>query len=104
MRVSRLDKRIGIYKPVSEADEYGGRNESFELAGYRWAEFLRPNFSNRTLEGDGRAEIITQGIRLRYTDIEAGWQIHHKGHIYEVLHVDESAKGEIILTTSEVNL
>lgn len=103
MRVSRLDKRIGIYKPVSETDEYGGRNESFELAGYRWAEFLRPNFSNRTLEGDGRAEIITQGIRLRNTDVETGWQVHNKGHIYEVLHVDESAKGEIILTTSEVN-
>lgn len=102
MHIASMDKRITIYKPVSVSDEYGGRQESFWPVCSRWAEFLRPNFANRTMQGDAKAEIITQGIRLRPTDVSKGWQIHHGDAIYEVLHVDVSKKQEIILTTVEV--
>lgn len=102
MHIASMDKRITIYKPVSVSDEYGGRQETFSPVCSRWAEFLRPNFANRTMQGDAEAETITQGIRLRPTDISKGWQIHYREEVYEVLHVDVSKKQEIILTTVEV--
>ncbi len=102
MHIASMDKRITIYKPVSVSDEYGGRAETFSPVCSRWAEFLRPNFANHTMQGDGRIEVITQGIRLRPIGISKGWQIHHGELVYEVLHVDVSNKQEIILTTVEV--
>ena len=55
------------------------------------------------LVGDAEVQVITQGIRMRPTQVERGWQIIAKDHIYEVLHVDNSKPGEIIITAQEVN-
>lgn len=103
MKIAAMNKRITLYKPISVSDEYGGRLETFSPVCTLWAEFLRPNFANRNMQGDGKAEVITQGIRLRPTDVSKGWQIHYGELVYEVLHVDVSNKQEIILTTVEVN-
>lgn len=102
MRIGKMNRRITLLKPVREEDEYGGAKIVYILTCTLWAEFLRPNFREQTLEGDGSAVILTQGIRLRPIEVEKEWHVVCGEHVYIVLHVDTSVPGEIILTTQEV--
>ena len=102
MRIGKMNRRITLLKPVREEDEYGGAKTIYISACTLWAEFLRPNFREQTLEGAGAAVILTQGIRLRSVEVEKEWRVECGERLYNVLHVDASVPGEIILTTQEV--
>ena len=103
MNISAMRTRVELYEPVEEFDSIGGSTESLVLRKTCWAEFLRPRFGNSTVQGDAEVQVITQGIRMRPTQVERGWQIIAKDHTYEVLHVDNSKPDEIIITAQEVN-
>lgn len=102
MRVSRLRHRVALLKPIRAPDEYGGARVDFEEVSIVWADFLRPNFGHQSIQGDGDALVITQGIRLRNTLVERGWRVMQGEKIFDVLDVDKSVLGEVILTTQEV--
>lgn len=102
MRVSRLRHRVALLKPIRVPDEYGGARIDFEEVSIVWADFLRPNFGHQSIQGDGDALVITQGIRLRNTLVERGWRVMQGEKIFDVLDVDKSVLGEVILTTQEV--
>ena len=102
MRVSRLRHRVTLLRPIRAPDEYGGARVDFEEAAIVWADFLRPNFGHQSIQGDGDALVITQGIRLRNTPVERGWRVMQGEKIFDVLDVDKSVPGEVILTTREV--
>lgn len=96
-----LDKRVEIYKPQAVPDNMGGRLTTMVKACDAWVEFKRPRFTSTVAEGTPVTE-ITQGIRIRAVDgIRKGWQVRYKNRTYEILHVDDSVKGEITLTTQE---
>ncbi len=102
MRIGKMNRRITIFKQVPEEDEYGGAKTVYISTCTLWAEFLRPNFREQTLEGTGSVVILTQGIRLRSVEVEKEWRVECGERVYNVLHVDASVPGEIILTTQEV--
>lgn len=102
MKISKLNCRVKLYKPIRLEDECGGASIEYSENCQCWAEFLRPGFNRSTVKGDAGAQIITQGIRIRHTEISRGWRIKYGNHTFEVLHVDTSKAGEIILTTQEV--
>ena len=56
----------------------------------------------QNMQGDGDALVITQGIRLRPAHVERGWRVQQGERFFDVLDVDESNPGEVILTTQEV--
>ena len=99
MRIGKMNRRITLLKPVREEDEYGGAKTVYISTCTLWAEFLRPNFREQTLEGAGSAVILTQGIRLRPIEVEKEWRVECGERLYNVLHVDASVPSEIILTT-----
>lgn len=102
MKVSRLRHRVALLKPIRAPDEYGGTRVEYEEVASVWADFLRPNFGHQNMQGDGDALVITQGIRLRPAHVERGWRVQQGERFFDVLDVDESNPGEVILTTQEV--
>ena len=102
MKVSRLRHRVALLKPIRAPDEYGGTRVEYEEVASVWADFLRPNFGHQNMQGDGDALVITQGIRLRQINVKRGWRVQQGERIFDVLDVDESVPGEVILTTQEV--
>lgn len=56
----------------------------------------------QNMQGDGDTLVITQGIRLRQIHVERGWRVQQGERFFDVLDVDESNPGEVILTTQEV--
>ena len=102
MKVSRLRHRVALLKPIRAPDEYGGTRVEYEEVASVWSDFLRPNFGHQNMQGDGDALVITQGIRLRPAHVERGWRVQQGERFFDVLDVDESNPGEVILTTQEV--
>lgn len=102
MKVSRLRHRVALLKPIRAPDEYGGTRVEYEEVASVWADFLRPNFGHQNMQGDGDALVITQGIRFRPAHVERGWRVQQGERFFDVLDVDESNPGEVILTTQEV--
>ena len=102
MQIARLRHRVTLLKPIRAPDEYGGARLEYKEVTATWADFLRPNFGHQNLQGDGDVLVISQGIRLRKTTVERGWRVQHGDRLFDVLDVDESVPGEVILTTQEV--
>lgn len=102
MNPGKLNKRVAIYKPSVVADGMGGRKQTMVKDSDAWAEFKRPRFASAVVEGTP-ATSITQGVLIRpVSGIRRGWQVRYGGRIYDIIHVDESVKGEMMLTTQEV--
>lgn len=102
MNPGKLNKRVAIYKPSVVADGMGGRKQTMVKDVDVWAEFKRPRFASTVVEGTP-ATSITQGVLIRpVSGIRRGWQVRCGGRIYDIIHVDESVKGEMVLTTQEV--
>ena len=102
MQIARLRHRVTLLKPIRAPDEYGGARVEYEKVAVSWADFLRPNFGHQNLQGSSDVLVISQGIRLRKTTVERGWRVQQGERIFDVLDVDESVPGEVILTTHEV--
>ncbi len=102
MMIARLRHRVTLLRPIRAPDEYGGARLEYEEAAAAWADFLRPNFGHQNMQGDGDTLVITQGIRLRQIHVERGWRVQQGERFFDVLDVDESNPGEVILTTQEV--
>lgn len=102
MDIGKLNKRVAIYQPVPTNDTRGGRSISWQESIQVWAEFKRPRFVSANAQG-APAALITQGIKIRNVfGVCKGWQIRYGGKKYEILHVDDSVPGELMLTTQEV--
>ncbi|MEG0798701.1 MAG: phage head closure protein [Acidaminococcaceae bacterium] len=102
MDIGKLDKRVAIYQPVATNDGQGGRSVMWQEFLQVWAEFKRPRFVSANVQG-APAALITQGIKIRDVfGICTGWQVRYSGKKYEILHVDDSVPGELMLTTQEV--
>ena len=101
MQTGKLDKRMGILPRKEEPDGRGGFKTIYEISETVWCELLKPRFVNQVTEGSN-AVAITQGIRIRRRAIEEGWRVVVGGRMYSVIHVDDSERGETILTTREV--
>ena len=63
----------------------------------------RAEVLDKTILGDAAAVEVTQGMRIRATTIGKGWRVSEGEHEYDVLHVDDTTPGEMILTTTEVH-
>ncbi len=94
--------RIQIFRPVTTADDSGGRSTRWELDSTLWADILRPRFADTTAEGS-HSVILTQGILIRRHDVRQGWRVVLSGDSYSVIHVDDSQAGETTLTCKEVS-
>lgn len=102
MNPGKLNKRVAIYKPQTVADNMGGRSTTMVKDCDAWAEFKRPRFVSANVQG-APATVVTQGILIReVVGICRGWQVRYKERIFEIIHVDESVPGELMLTTQEV--
>lgn len=106
IKPSKLNRRIVLLKPQDDYDSIYGKSDSYEEVRTVWAEFLRPNFVGKEAFGNEAAVMVTQGIRLRPVPIEKHWHVRDLTHNceYEVQDVDRTRKGEIILTTWEVEM
>jgi len=102
MDIGKLSKRITLVQPVTTEDGRGGRSTTWQDFIQVWAEFKRPRFAAGNIQGTP-AGLITQGMLIRsHTEIKKGWRVKYNGQNYEVLHVDKSVPGEIMLTTQEI--
>lgn len=99
---SRMRHRINLRKPEDKMDDIHGYETSYTTVQTVWAEFLKPGFVSKTILGDAAAVEVTQGMRIRTTTIGKGWRVSEGEHEYDVLHVDDTTPGEMILTTTEV--
>lgn len=100
MQAGRLDKRINIRMKERTPDGQGGFNDTWPVIATVWGEMLRPRFSDGVDSGT-HAVTITQGIRIRRRNIEQGWKVDLDGREYNVIHVDNSTRGETIMTCIE---
>ena len=102
MDIGKLNKRITVLQPVSAEDGRGGRGIVWNEFMQVWAEFKRPRFVSANIQGTP-AGLITQGMLIRpLSAIKKGWRIRYNGQTYEVLHVDNSVPGEMMLTTQDI--
>ena len=102
LRSEELDRRGDIYAKTAKEDDAGGRRASFEKAATVWGKALRPHFTDTVAEGS-HSVILTQGILIRRREVEQGWRVMMDGKRYDVIHVDDSQRGETTLTCKEVS-
>lgn len=99
---SRMRHRIALRKPESVIDDIHGYDTSYTTIATVWAEFLKPGFVSKAILGDSAAVEVTQGMRIRPATVEKGWRVAEGDREFDVLHVDRTTPGEVILTTIEV--
>ena len=104
MNVDKMNRRVMLLRPESPMDEINGCDTTYTPMREVWAEFLKPGFVSRALFGDAAAVEVTQGMRLRPVEVAKGWRVKHGEHVFHVEHIDDTTPGELILTTSEVQL
>lgn len=104
MNVDKMNRRVMLLRPESPLDEINGCDTTYTPMREVWAEFLKPGFVSRALFGDAAAVEVTQGMRLRPVEVAKGWRVKHGEHVFHVEHIDDTTPGELILTTSEVQL
>lgn len=104
INVDKMNRRVTLLRPESPLDEINGCDTTYIETREVWAEFLKPGFVSRAIFGDAAAVEVTQGIRLRPVEIAKGWRVKHGEHVFHVEHIDDTTPGELILTTSEVQL
>ncbi|MGP1574566.1 head-tail adaptor protein [Selenomonas sp.] len=104
MNVDKMNRRVMLLRPESPLDEINGCDTTYTPTREVWAEFLKPGFVSRALFGDAAAVEVTQRMRLRPVEVAKGWRIKHGEHVFHVEHIDDTTPGELILTTSEVQL
>lgn len=99
---SHLRHRINLRKPEDTMDDIHGYDTSYTTVQTVWAEFLKPGFVSKEVLGDAAAVEVTQGMRIRATNIAKGWRVSEGSREFDVLHVDDTTPGEMTLTTVEV--
>jgi len=104
IRAARLRHRVTLLRPESPFDEINGCDTRYLPVREVWAELLKPGFVSRAVFGDAAAVEVTQGMRLRPVEVAKGWRIREGAREFTVEHVDDTRQGEIILTTSEVQM
>ena len=104
MNVDKMNRRVMLLRPESPLDEINGCDTTYTPTREVWAEFLKPGFVSRALFGDAAAVEVTQGMRLRPVEVAKGWRVKYGEHVFHVEHIDDTTPGELILTTSEVQL
>lgn len=102
--IDKMRHRVTLLRPENPLDEINGCDTSYIPTREVWAEFLKPGFVSRTLFGDAAAVEVTQGIRLRSVEIAKGWRVREGTREFNVEHIDDTIPGELILTTSEVQM
>ena len=101
-----LNKRVTLYKRTMTAPDTGnGPEYTLNQAGKFWAEFVRDGYSQNVIIGDGEAGIITRDVRMRSgCGAAKGWRLAWNGHTYEVVHVNDTNPGELVLQVKELEL
>jgi SPP1 family predicted phage head-tail adaptor len=97
MKISRMDKRIEILRPVTEEDKYGGMITKYIFEGYVWAQLVKANYGNQEALGTAmnREELR---FKLRPApDITRGWLVVYLGENYVVDTVDRMYRDSITL-------
>lgn len=102
IKIGNLSHRVKLEKLVRGEDDGFGGESVWTYVKETWAEFLKARVTPGVYDSDGSAVLITQGIRIRAQNVEKGWRISEKGHVYEVLDVDRSSPEIYVLTTREV--
>ena len=104
IQMDRMRHRITLLRPENSLDAINGHDTTYIPTREVWAEFLKPGFVSRAVFGDAAAVEVTQGIRLRPVEIAKGWHVKEGTREYHVEHIDDTTPGELILTTSEVQM
>ena len=104
IQMDKMRHRVTLLRPESPLDEINGCDTSYIPTRDVWAEFLKPGFVSRAIFGDAAAVEVTQGIRLRPVEIAKGWRVREGTREFNVEHIDDTIPGELILTTSEVQM
>lgn len=102
INIGKMRHRINLQKPDSTPDEINGFDTTYTTMQTVWAEFLKPGFVSKEILGDAAAVEVTQGMRIRAAPVAKGWRVMEGDREFEVLHVDDTTPGEMILTTIEV--
>ncbi len=97
MKISRMDKRIEILRPVTEEDKYGGMITKYIFEGYVWAQLAKANYGNQEALGTAmNREELRFKIRP-VPDITRGWLVVYLGETYVVDTVDRMYRDSITL-------
>ena len=104
IQMDKMRHRVTLLRPESPLDEINGCDTTYIATREVWAEFLKPGFVSRAIFGDAAAVEVTQGIRLRPVEIAKGWRVREGTREFNVEHIDDTIPGELILTTSEVQM
>lgn len=103
MIIGRMDKRVSLYKPVTEADQGGGRKTTWQFVGRAWAELRRPKTSLIN-EAGAVVSVLTQEIMIRYRDdVARGWRVKYNDRVFEIIHPPyDYNRADMILICREV--
>ena len=104
IHIAKMRHRVTLLRPENPLDEINGCDTRYLPVREVWAELLKPGFVSRAVFGDAAAVEVTQGMRLRPVEVAKGWRIREGAREFTVEHVDDTRQGEIILTTSEVQM
>lgn len=104
LNIGKMSHRITILSLSRGTDDGFGGDASWVKIRDTWAEFLKARVTSAAYASDGAAVLVTQGMRIRAQDIEKGWRVSEKGHVYDVLDVDRSDPEVYVLTTKEARL
>ena len=104
INVDKMSRRVTLLRPESPLDEINGCDTTYIPTREVWAEFLKPCLVSRDIFGDAAAVEVTQVMSLRPFEIAKGCRVKEGTRVFHVEHIDDTTPGEIILTTSEVQL
>lgn len=104
LNIGKMSHRITLFSLSRGTDDGFGGDASWVKVRDTWAEFLKARVTPSAYASDGAAVLVTQGMRIRAQDIEKGWRVSEKDHVYDVLDVDRSDPEVYVLTTKEARL
>jgi len=97
MKIAKMDKRIGLLRPVTREDGYGGLETVYEDAGKAWAKMERTDYAEQQAEG---TPMNREQVRIRIRprkDICRGWRVVLEGDVFEVETADNTFRDNTML-------
>ena len=105
MNIGKMNKRLQIVKNVKVAEDEGfGEKYDWQTIKTVWTEQLKQRITPIAQNGDGESVVVTQGFKVRKTDISKGYRVICNNITYDVVDVDTSDNSCYVLTCKVIKL
>jgi len=108
MNIGALDRRVGLEKPVTTANEYGERVATWTKYKTVWAAIERKPYAREAVSGEQNISFQSVTFIIRYSSevaiLSPSHRIIYNGDYYNVLGVQEVGRNEQLRVVTELHL